>query len=462
MKIIKKKNYKKFPRNKKILISTSLNIFNILILIFLRIFYDKIFFLKIHKYLRNKKILLVLEFFEINWLNYNQYNVQEVQSKKKQKGILYCDKYSIYISKKIWNNSLENIFLNKDLLANCLNAKIYNDVTTIYEVMEIALILQKRNKVTLFLSNNFFFKTINEKYLLKNLNFVNLDILKTLNIIFSIFLNISHAIIKKLISIFLLKKIKRKKNKNKFKENIYKVAFFPHKGIFDREGLKNHFYLNKIKSNFNKKNIAHIEWDFSDLNKKDINYYSKNNIPLFFWNLYSYKKLSLIYVGKFLISNLDLIYKISKFSIFIELLKSIYQINNALEKIKINFTQLEYIFIGYDILFANEISIACKHLNIKTVSVQTRILIPSWATKMSFDYYFILGPSSKKILKKRMGRTIKYFYPNKILKRKRVSLKKIENNNKLKCLVIDFHSLEERKWYENGISINCWKANLNF
>ena len=71
MKIVKKKNYKKFPCNKNILISTSLNIFNILILIFLRIFYDKIFFLKIDKYLRNKKILLVLEFFEINWLNYN-------------------------------------------------------------------------------------------------------------------------------------------------------------------------------------------------------------------------------------------------------------------------------------------------------------------------------------------------------------------------------------------------------
>ena len=348
------------------------------------------------------------------------------------------------------------------MLSNCLNTKIYNDVTSIYEVMEIALILQKRNKVTLFLSNNFFFKTINKKYLLKNLNFVNLDIFKTLNIIFSIFLNISHNVIKKLISIFLLNKIKRKKNKVKFRENIYKVAFFPHKGIFDREGLKDYFYLNKIKSNFNKKNIAHIEWDFSDLNKKDINYYSKNNIPLFFWNSYSYKKLSSIYVGKFLISNLGLIYKISKFSVFIELLKSIYQINNALEKIKINFTQLEYILIGYDILFANEISIACKHLNIKTVSVQTRILIPSWATKMSFDYYFILGPSSKKILKKRMGRTIKFFYPTKITNKISTNLKKLKNTKKLKCLVIDYHSLEEKKWYENGTSINSWKINLDF
>ena len=75
----------------------------------------------------------------------------------------------------------------------------------------------------MFLSNNFFFKTINEKYLLKNLNFVNLDIFNIFNIIFSIFLKISHAVIKKLLSIFLSKKIKQKKNKTQFKENMYKV-----------------------------------------------------------------------------------------------------------------------------------------------------------------------------------------------------------------------------------------------
>ena len=236
----------------------------------------------------------------------------------------------------------------------------------------------------MFLSNNFFFKTINEKYLLKNLNFVNLDIFNIFNIIFSIFLKISHAVIKKLLSIFLSKKIKQKKNKTQFKENMYKVAYFPHKGIFDRDGLKNYFYLNKIKSNFNKKRIAHIEWSISHLSKKDINYYSNNSLPLFFWNSYSYKKLSSIYVSKFLISNLNLIYKIFKFSILIELLKSIYEIKNALEKIKNNFIQLKYILIGYDILFPNEISIACKHLNIKTVSFQTRILFPGWASKNEF------------------------------------------------------------------------------
>jgi hypothetical protein len=276
------------------------------------------------------------------------------------------------------------------------------------------------------------------------------------------FLKIFNIVIKKFISIFLSKKIKSKQNNKKFKEKMYKVAFFPHKGIINREGIKNYFYINKIKSNFNKKNIAHIEWDLADLNKKNINYYSNNNIPLFFWNSYSYQKSSLIHVYKFLISNLHLIYKIFKFSILIELLKSIYQINNALEKIRTNFSQLEYILIGYDILFANEISIACKHLNIKTVSFQNRILIPSWAPKMSFDYYFILGPSSKKILKKRMGKSIKYFYPIRITSKINANFKKHKDIKKLKCLVIDYHSFDKKKWYENGIANHNWKINLDF
>ena len=462
MKKIKKNSFKEFPYKKKILITNRINIFNLIILIFLRIFYDKVFFLKIDKHLRHKKILLVLEVLELNWLNYNEYNVQEVQAKKKYKGALYCDRYSVYISEKIWTNSLKIFFLNKNLLATCLNAKIYNNVANIYEVMEMAMILRKNNKVSLFLSNNFFFKTINKKYFFKNLNFINFDIIIIFNNIFSIILSIFVNISKKLVLILLFKKKKNQKYENKLKENKFKVAFFPHKGIYDRNGIKGHFYLDKINSNFNKKNIAHVEWSSSDLNKDSSNYYLRNKIPLFFWEVFSFKKKSIIIVGKFFIFNFKLIYRFLKFSILTEILTSTYQINNAREKIKNNFTKLKYVLVGYDILFTNEISVACKHLGIKTVSVQNRILIPSWAHSMCFDYYFTLGPSSQKIFKKRMSKSINTFCPTEILNRKSVSLKKLKNKNKLKCLVIDYHSIEERKWYENGIIINSWKINYDF
>ena len=422
----------------------------------------KFFFFETDKYLRNKKILSIFGILGINWLNYNQYNLQEVKAKKEQKSTLYCDKYSVYISKKVWASSLRTFFLNKDLLAACLNAKIYKDVSNIYEIIEMALMLQKKNKVSLFLSNNFFFKTINKKYFFKNLNFINFDMFKIFNIIFSILLNTFLSISKKLILIILFKKKKYPKYKNKFEENKFKVAFFPHKGIYNRNKIKDYFYLNKINSNFNKKNIAHMEWSHSDLTKQSSNYYLKNKMPLFFWDAFSFKKKSAIVVAKFFTLKFKLIFKFLKFSIFIEILTSAYQINNAKEKIAKNFTKLRYILVGYDLLFANEIVVACKHLGIKTVSVQDRILIPTWAHTMCFDYYFTLGPSSKKILKKRMGKTINFFYPTEMLKKNNTSLKKIENKNKLKCLVIDYHSLEEKKWYENGITIASWKVNFNF
>jgi hypothetical protein len=458
---VEKKLFTEFV-NKNILIIKRLSIFNFIFLIFLRILYDKIFFLEIDRNLRSKKTLLVLQILEINWLNYNQYYLQDVMAKKEQKSALYCDKYSTYISKKIWINSLNFFFLNRYLLAACINAKIYKEVTSVYEIMEMAVILQKKNKVSLFLSNNFFFKSINEKYFFKNLNFINFDIFKISNIILSVLFNTFLSISKKIILILFSNKKKFLKNKTKLEEKKFKVAFFPHKGIYNQNKIKDHFYLNKTNSNFNKKNIAHVEWSHSDLTKQSKDYYTKNRIPLFFWDNYSFKKKSTITIIKFFIFKFKLIYKLLEFSIFIEILTSAYQIINAKEKIKNNFNQLKYVLIGYDLLFSNEITIACKQLNIKTISVQDRILVPSWSYAMCFDYYFTLGPSSKKILKKRMGKTINFFYPTEMLKKNNDSLIQKKNKNKLKCLVIDYNSLEEREWYQNGRTFVNWKVNFNF
>ena len=448
--------------DKNILIINRVSIFNLIFLIFFKIFYDKIFFLEIDKYLRSKKLLFIFQILGLNWLNYNQYYLQDVQAKKEQKSALYCDKYSIYISQKIWVSSLKTFFLNRDLLAACINKKIFKEVQIIYEIMEMALVLQKKNKVSLFLSNNFFFKTINKQYLFKNLNFINFDTFKISSIIFSLIFTTFLSISKKLILIFSLKKKKYSKNETKLEEKKFKVAFFPHKGVYALNKTKDHFYLNKVNSNFNKKNIAHVEWSRADLTKPSNDYYLKNKIPLFFWDTYSFKKKSAEAVIKFFIFKFKLICKLLKFSIFVEILTSAYQIIHAKKKITNNFKELKYILIGYDLLFDNEITIACKHLNIKTIGVQDRILIPSWSYSMCFDHYFTLGPSSRKILKKRMGKSINSFYPTSIFKKNNNSLKKKINKNKLKCLVIDFNSVEEKKWYSNGRTFVNWKANFNF
>ena len=48
--------------DKNILITNRVSIFNFIFLIFLKIFYDKIFFLKVDNYLRSKKLLFVFKF----------------------------------------------------------------------------------------------------------------------------------------------------------------------------------------------------------------------------------------------------------------------------------------------------------------------------------------------------------------------------------------------------------------
>ena len=460
------------PKKKNILLIDKISSFNIFFLIFLKIFYDKIFFLDVDKYLRSKKLLLIFEILGISWLNYHQYDLQEVSVKTQKKTPIFCDKYSVYISRKVWVGSLKAFFINKDLFAVSLNSKIYPNILKIHEIMEFGNELRKKNKVTLFTSNNFFFKEINKKYFFKNLNFIIFDIFKVFNFIFLILINIFKNMLKNIFLITIFKKKKVIKHKPKYEEKDYKVAYFPHKGIYGHETLKDQFYLNNINSNFNKKNIAHIEWSYSDINNQDDEYYKnninnkyylKNKIPLFFWDTFSYKKKSVITVVNFFLFRFKLIYKFLKFSIFIEVLSSAYHIQNAKEKLLNNFTKLKYVLVGYDHLFPTQISIACKQLGIKTIAVQDRILIPFWTQGMCFDYYFSLGPDSQKILKKRMGKSINFFYSTKVFKENAINIKKIVNTNKLKCLVIDYHSLEKKDWYLNGRRApNNWSVNFNF
>jgi hypothetical protein len=61
-----------------------------------------------------------------------------------------------------------------------------------------------------------------------------------------------------------------------------------------------------------------------------------------------------------------------------------------------------------------------------------------------------------------MGKSIKYFYPIRITSKINANFKKHKDIKKLKCLVIDYHSFDKKKWYENGIANHNWKINLDF
>ena len=458
MEDVKQISSMELPNKKNILLIDKINIFNLIFLILFRIYFDKIFFIEIDRWLKNKRFLSFFEIFGFNWINYSHYNFEKIHGKRRIRCSLFIDKYSIYISKNIWVNSLSTFFLNKDLLAACIGSKIHNNIMDIYEIIEVAKIFKKKNQVYLMMSNNFFFKMINKDYNFKNINIINYEVFKIFGFIFSTFLKACLVIFKKITLINFHNKKVYKKNK----ENKFTVAFFPHKGMFVQNNVKDQFYLKKSNSNFNKKNIAHIEWNNSDLSKQSNKYYIKNKTSLFFWD--SFTKKSPVAVFKFFIFKLKLLFKLYKFSILIETLSSAYQVSNSKEIISNNFPKLKYILAGYDVLFPVEISVASAHLNIKTISAQNRLMVPSWSAMMCFDYYFSLGRTSDKLIKKRMGRTIKNVIKTKISKIDTFNIKKNEKyKNKFKCLIIDFHSLEEKNWYLNGRSIlNNWKTNYNF
>ena len=87
------------PNKENILLVNRINIFNFIFLIFLRIYFSKIFFFKTDMLLRNKKLLSLFEILGINWINYSYYNFEDVHAKRIEKSTLFCDKYSIYVSK---------------------------------------------------------------------------------------------------------------------------------------------------------------------------------------------------------------------------------------------------------------------------------------------------------------------------------------------------------------------------
>jgi len=446
------------PNKKKILFIKKINIFNFILLIFFRIYFDKIFFLEIDRQLKHKRLLSFFEIFGFNWINYNHYDLQKIYPKQIRKCTDFVDKYAIYISKKIWVNPLSTFFLNKDLFAGCLASQIHHRALDILEVTEVAQIFKKRNQVYLMISNDFFFKTINKDYNLKNINIINYEIFKIFGFIYPVFLNLCLVMFKKVTSISFY----NKKKYQKHKENKFTVAFFPHKGMFIQNNIKRRFYLKKSNSNFNQKNIAHIEWNSYELSKQSHKLYLKKKTPLFFWN--SFKKKSPITLLNFFIFKFKLLFKLYKYSILLETLSSAYQVQNAKHIITNNFPKLKYILAGYDILFPVEVSLACRQLNIKTIAVQDRLLHPVWSPMMCFDYYFTLGSTSNKFIKKRMGSTIKNTIKTQLSTMDPFNTKKNEKyKNNLKCLIVDFSSLKDEYWYSNGRSIIAnWKTNYNF
>jgi hypothetical protein len=448
----------------KKLVLYEINLCNICYVFFLRFFFREIFYIRCSFLLRNLETIKILKKFKINWINYPDYNISAKYCSKLKKNNYFSDYISKILSDKIWDEDIKNIYIKQEYLESCLAYKIQQKCDRIFELFENSKILSAGNNNIYILANKtFFFKKIYIKYYSDCL----FKILPHINFFYHLkyFLYLLIFIVKILISKFFLflnlnkffflssSKILNKNIKNK-------VIYFPHKGMFYLDNLKDQFYSSNKNSFLNKKKIIHIEWQSDDIDKKSFIFYNKNKIPLEIWKFLSFRKMAIISKAFVVLKKITLIRKLFHYDILLIFFHSFFQILKAQEKL-LNFKEARLALIGYDFLFPLEISVALKKAGIKTVCVQERMIMSGISHKMIFDDYFIPGPQSYQMIKKKMNKTIGNFHKYYLQKTNLVNLKKYKlKKNNLNCLAIDFHSEED--WYSNGTALNNWCDNNDF
>ena len=449
---------------KKILVFDKLTITN---LIFFFIFYFlgfEIYYISIKTNLRKLYILKKLKKFGIKWFNFEDFDNDEIYSNKVQLSKLFCDNFTDEVSKQIWSTNLKEVFFNRHHLSACLNYKIKEKSNEIIELLEVAKILGKNKQSFVWTKNSELFNQINNKlYGIKNINFfINLDWIKIITTFLQKIIHVFGNGIK--ISNILKPKVLNPNNSSTDFRSNSNVAFFPHKGMYTQNLLKDYFYSNNKKSIFFKKNILHIEWDPTDVKINSKLFYYRNNIPLIFWCDLNKKKESVIEIFKFILKMIPIVLILKKRGLVTFFFISAFQIIHAKKKL-LTLKNIKYLLVGYDNLFPPEISVACKLIDVKTIALQERVIVPNWVHKMIFDYYFVMGEKSLKTIKRRMNKTIINLISINQQKIKKYKIKKYKlkkSNFDYKCLVIDMNSLPKKYWFDNGRSLNNWRSNKKF
>jgi hypothetical protein len=178
----------------------------------------------------------------------------------------------------------------------------------------------------------------------------------------------------------------------------FKVAFFPHGGIFYAKlFVKDQFYSTDSESPFFPRLILHISLD--DDERLDMaaayGHYAENGIPnLWLRELSTGKKKMLLDFAAFLAdgdrrvlrellaSGPDLLILLSK--VFFRLSK----FTSAVARLK----SLKVALVGYDFLFPCELSLALMLKGVRVCATQERLLLAFYPqTYMLFDYYFVAG-----------------------------------------------------------------------
>ena len=125
-----------FKSQKKLLLY-QLDIYNIIYIAILKIFFSEIFYIKISGCIQNLAIIKILQKFKINWMNFQDYDIGETYCESIKNNINFSDYISLILTEKIWDEDIKSIYLKKDYLAACLFLKIQKEYQKIFDVQLI-------------------------------------------------------------------------------------------------------------------------------------------------------------------------------------------------------------------------------------------------------------------------------------------------------------------------------------
>jgi len=248
-----------------------------------------------------------------------------------------------------------------------------------------------------------------------------------------------------------------------------KIAYFPQEGVlYSNLYLKDHFYSKNKKSPFYFKKIIHFEWNKSvTLPYKSKKYYKSNEIVNLLWDSIKvnlkipiFNQLRLASVALRLgFSDLD-------FELFTSYSRFFWLFDVSILRLSM-MPNLKIVLVGYDVLFPQILSSACKKKGIKTIANQERFHSPWVFYPMYFDYYFVMGSASYNYLKKNAPTPMIFYKCGPVrLKNYEIAkvpevIKNIREKYKWIVLALDFHSVPD--WYSNGRSFNTsWRKNMVF
>ena len=223
------------------------------------------------------------------------------------------------------------------------------------------------------------------------------------------FIIIKKSILIRLSKVFTERKRKSSQSQNNLQEynkrridvEKFKVAFFPHQGVFyGNLFIKDHFYNEDSESPFSKSRILHMSLRERALSRLPSivcsnKYYAENNIPHMDSIDLSCSNRKLLVDCIKLLSNVNsnVLCDIYKYGLdFMMMVLFAYCKLRLYCSVVSHLKNLKVALVGYDVLFPCELSVALSLSGVKVCASQERLHQAFWPfTYLILDYYFVAG-----------------------------------------------------------------------